>query len=311
MIYVLYGTQDFLIKKEKEKILSSYNLEKINVSIYDLENDSLVDIINDASTMSLFAEKKAIIITNSYIFTGSTAKHKIEQNIALLEEYLNNININTILIFIVNNEKLDSRKKIVTQIKKVAKVLEFNQVDTRKIVSELLKEYQINIDYLIDRVGDNLMLLVSEIEKIKLYKDNEKIISKEDIDLLINKNIEIDLFKLIDAIINNDKETSISIYNEMLKINEEPIAIIVTLANQIRIIYQVLELNKLGHTEHDIATILNIHPYRVKKAFEKKRLFDSETLLKYLYELGELDLKIKSGLIDKEIGLELFILGRL
>jgi len=30
--------------------------------------------------------------------------------------------------------------------------------------------------------------------------------------------------------------------------------------------------------------------------------------LKYLYELGKLDLKIKSGLIDKEIGLELFII---
>lgn len=311
MIYILYGKIDYLIKKEIQKITTNNKIDDFNISSYDLENDNISDIINDASTISLFDNKKVIIVYNSYIFTGSTAKHKFEQNITVLEEYLNNINSNTILIFIVNNEKLDERKKIVKLIKKVGTALEFNQIDTKKIVKDLFEDYQISsdlINYLINRVGNDLMLLNNEIAKLKLYKDNDKNITKDDINKLINKNIEIDLFKLIEAIIIKDKETAITIYREMLKLNEEPIAIIITLANQIRIIYQTKELYQMGHTEHDIATILNIHPFRVKKAAEKMYDYDSKTLLSYLYQLAELDLKIKSGLVDKELGLELFIL---
>ena len=55
------------------------------------------------------------------------------------------------------------------------------------------------------------------------------------------------------------------IYNEMLKQKEEPIAIIITLANQIRIMFQSKKLYSLGYKENEIATTLNIHPFRVKK----------------------------------------------
>ena len=110
MVYLLYGTINYLINKEITKIIKENNIEEINVNKYDLNNTYLNDIVNDASSMSLFDDKKIIIVNNSYIFTGTTKK-VLEQNIEILENYLNNLNENTILIFIVNNDKLDERKK--------------------------------------------------------------------------------------------------------------------------------------------------------------------------------------------------------
>ena len=305
MVYLLYGNKEFQINEEIKKI--SQNIDEMNISKYDLNNDPLSLAIEDAETFSLFSNQKLVIIDNANMFTGSTAKDS-----ELIEKYLNNINKNTILILIVHNDKLDTRKKITKLIKKVGKVLEFNdELDVTSLVRKLLKDY--NIDYktiklFIDRVGNNPLIIKNEINKIKIYKDQNKTITDEDILNLTTKLIEIDIFKLIDYIVKKDKEKALELYYEMLKMNEEPIKIIVILANQFRIMYQSKELLKKGYSEKDIASILKIHPYRVKLAIQNSRNYTSETLLKYLNNLANIDIGIKTGTLNKNLALELFIL---
>ena len=305
MVYLLYGNKEFQINEEIKKI--SQNIDEMNISKYDLNNDPLSLAIEDAETFSLFSNQKLVIIDNANMFTGSTAKDS-----ELIEKYLNNINKNTILILIVHNDKLDTRKKITKLIKKVGKVLEFNdELDVTSLVRKLLKDY--NIDYktiklFIDRVGNNPLIIKNEINKIKIYKDQDKTITDEDILNLTVKTVEIDIFKLIDYIVKKDKEKAIELYYEMLKMNEEPIKIIVILANQFRIMYQSKELFKKGYSEKDIAETLKIHPYRVKLALQNGRNYTAKTLLKYLNNLADIDIGIKTGKLNKDLALELFIL---
>lgn len=311
MVYLLYGTVDYLINKTIDKIINDNKIDTFNVNKYDLTNTLLSQIINDASSMSLFGDKKLIIVNNAYIFTSSTKKY-LEQDLKSLENYLNNININTILIFVVNDAKIDERKKITKLIDKNGEIVECNNIDNITMIKDLLGDYQMSdsdIKYLLERVGDNSTLLNTEIEKIKIYKDTDKNITKEDIDLLTSKSLEVNNFKLIDAIINGDKLTALNLYQERIKLNEEPIAIIVTLANQIRIMYQVKQLYLDGYTENNIASILKIHPYRVKLANQNAKKYDADTLLTYLKKLADLDIDIKTGQIDKTLGLELLIIS--
>lgn len=311
MVYLLYGTVDYLINKTIDQIINDNKIDTFNVNKYDLTNTLLSQIINDASSMSLFGDKKLIIVNSAYIFTSSTKKY-LEQDLKSLENYLNNININTILIFVVNDAKLDERKKITKLIDKNGEIVECNNIDNITMIKDLLSDYQMSdsdIKYLLERVGDNSTLLNTEIEKIKIYKDTDKNITKEDIDLLTTKSLEVNNFKLIDAIINGDKLTALNLYQERIKLNEEPIAIIVTLANQIRIMYQVKQLYLDGYTENNIASILKIHPYRVKLANQNAKKYDADTLLTYLKKLADLDIDIKTGQIDKTLGLELLIIS--
>lgn len=305
MVYLLYGTKEFQINEEIKKICK--NIDEMNISRYDLTNDLLSLAIEDAQTLSLFEDKKVVIIENADMFTGSTSKDS-----EIVQKYLDNINENTTLIFIVHNDKLDTRKKITKLIKEKGKVLEYNdELDTISLVRKLFKGY--NIDYktinlFIDRIGNNPLIIQNEINKIKIYKGNDKNITDEDILNLTIKLIEIDIFKLIDYIVKKDKEKALELYYEMLKMNEEPIKIVVILANQFRIIYQAKELFKKGYSEKDIASILKIHPYRVKLAIQNGRNYTSKTLLKYLNDLANIDIGIKTGTLNKDLALELFIL---
>lgn len=305
MVYLLFGTKDYSINYEIKKICK--NIDDMNISRYDLNNDLTSLVIEDAKTISLFGDKKIVIADNANMFTASTSKDS-----EIIEDYLKNINEYTYLIFIVHSDKIDARKKITKAIKEKGKIIEFNDdLDAVSLIRRLFKDYNIeysDIKLLIDRVGNNPLIITNEINKIKIYKGNDKNITSEDILNLTNKIIEIDVFKLIDYIVRKDKENALELYNEMLKVNEEPIKIIVILANQFRIMYQSKELLKKGYSEKDIASILKIHPYRVKLAIQNSRNYTSEMLLKYLNDLADIDIGIKTGTINKDLALELFIL---
>lgn len=303
MIYLLYGTEKYLIDLEINKIIKQNKIDEINIIKYDLDIDFFKEVIDDCQTISLFSNKKLIIVDNLF-----TELSKEDEN--LLGNYINSPNLDTVLI--LRCSKLDERKKIIKLLMKKVTVKEFNNTNLIEKVKNMFDDFDIKndtINLLIERVGSDLNLLHNEIEKIKIYKDNDKNITKEDIISLTHKNIDLDVFKLIDNIVNHDKEKSLELYNELLKNGSEPIAIIVMLANQFRIMYQAKELIKKGYTEKDIASTINIHPYRVKLALQNSRSYDSKVLLKYLSDLAQLDIDIKSGNIDKNLGLELFILN--
>ena len=304
MVYVIYGSEQFLIDQEISKIENNLSLDKNSITRYDLENTKIESIIEDANQINLFSLNKLIIIDNAYIFTATTNKKLLKQNTEVLEQYLNNINKNTILIFNILKDKLDVRKKIYKLANTNGKIIECNNVSTINVVKNMFKGYNIDdslIKLLINRVGNNLLILKEETDKIKTYKDDNTI-TREDIINLTNKNIDTDLFHLIDNIVENNKNEAIKSYHEMLKLGEEPLMILINLANQFRILYQVKRLSKQGLSEFKIADILNIHSYRVKKALEKRNNFSDSKLINYLSALADLDYSIK-------IGLEIFILN--
>ena len=312
MIYLLYGTNYFLIKREIEKIKLENNIESIDINNYNLENTILDNILDDALTLSLFSQKKMIIVDNSYIFTSSVRKKGLDHNIDLLNKYIENPNPDTILIFVVNEEKIDDRKKIVKLIKINGNVIEFNEVkNIDTFIKNELNDYKmdaVTINSFVNRVGDNLAIITSEIEKLKLYKNDDKIITKEDVFDVCSEQIDVDMNELTNSIVSKNISKSLKIYNELIKQGEEPLQIIIRLANQFRIIYQSKELTKKGYSNKDIADILGIHPYRVKKALEISYKFPSKELLSILKKLSRIDEGIKMGNMDKNIALEQFIL---
>ncbi len=311
MTYLFYGSEDYFIKKEIEKIKTKANISQIEVNKIDFNTTTIKDIINDANTFSLFEDKKMIIIDNAYFFTNNTKKTTVEVDCKELFEYLENMNPNCELIFI--NEKVNMVKKISKALKKYGVVKEFSSSSgSEEIVKDILKDYQISkstISLLVKRVGNNNNLLTKECEKLKYYKFEDKIITDEDVVNMTVKNIELDIFKLIDSIIYKDKNNALEIYHEMLKHGEEPIKLIIMLANQFRLMYQAKNLILQGYSEAMIAKKISQHPYSVKLALNKSRSYESDRLLNLLDNLGDIDLQIKTGKIDKVLALELFILS--
>ena len=102
--YLLYSGDKSLLSNEVNKLKKNLNITSDSI-YYDIENVS--DIIVEASTIGMFDPYKFIVIDS-----GSYFLQKSEFDISLLEEYFNNYNTNSYLIFILNSDSVDSKKKL-------------------------------------------------------------------------------------------------------------------------------------------------------------------------------------------------------
>lgn len=308
MIYLLYGKNDYLINEYVKKIITNEKIEDINIINYDFSAQAMHKVIEECNTISLFSEKKAIIVNNTTLF--NRVKND-DIDIDEITNYFNNGSEN-ILIFINNQETIDNSKKITKLLKDKGIIKEFNDSDIKNIVKNMIEPYKTsydNIMLLINRVGKDLNLLSNEIEKIKIYKDDNLDITKEDILKLTSINLDLSAFNFADQITNNNKEMALKIFNEMLLVNNDATKIIPLLASKFRLIYQASELKKMGYTFNQIAQTLEQKEYPVKLALEASYKLNSNKLLQILDELANLDINIKTGQIDAKLGMQLFILN--
>lgn len=307
-IYLLYGQNKSIIKEEINKIIEKINSQ--DIIKYSLDNTLIKEIIEDASTISMFSNKKIIIVNDSTFFG---ANKKIEDQ-ELLEKYLNNYNNNTYIIFVANIEKIDTRKKITKIVEKNGSIIEClnNETYTKDFINNYLakNKYKMqDINYFLNIVGNNLENIKNELEKLIMYKPNDKLINNDDIDKICIRNIEEEIFELTDAIIANNKQKSINLLNEFLNKNYEEIAIIALLASQFRFLYQVKRLENKNKNYIEIAKTLEVNPYRVKFTQKKLYNYSEKDITERIKQLAKMDHDIKLGLIDKKLALELFILN--
>ena len=306
MEYII-KSNSYRLLKEQINFLTK-DIDKENITYFDLSIDSLKDILSDSSYSSLFDDKKAIIVYNASIFG---TKYEYKDDLALLERYLNNPNENTILIFIADSVSL--KKKCVKIIKDNNHLIELNITD--KEVSNYVKEYLSNnnfkiesnaLELLINNLNNNYDYILNELDKVIIMKKDYVI----NIDDIKNYTISIEkdnIFDFVDLIIKKDNKI-FKYLNKFIENKEEVSILFSNLATQYRLIYCVRNLVKNGYSESDIAKKFDIHPYRVKLARDKGYDYSNSELKDKLLKIGELDGKIKSGLIDKYVALKLFLL---
>ncbi len=308
--YLIYGDDNGLIENQVREIIDKLKIDKDNVINYSLNNTSLEDIVLEASMFSMFSSNKVIIVNDANCF-----KDKV-YDISVLEDYFNKYNHNNYLIFTLNG-KPDTRKKIYKLIDKIGKVINvkndrdylYNYVN-KYISSNNYEMSSNNIMYFLSKVGNNINNIKNELDKLMIYKDNDKCILKDDIDYMVIVNIDDEIFALTDAVINGDINNSMRLYNFFINHNYEQVQIIALLGSQFHFLYQVKKLYNEGKYKDDIAKILEVHPYRVKLALEKIYSYSEDILLFYINKLALMDKNIKLGKIDKSLALELFLINK-
>ncbi len=307
-VYLIYGSDYSIIKREIHKITNGIN----DVVKYDLSIDKVDVMLDDASCISLFGDKKVLVGENALFLT--TTPSNVNHDFDYLERYLLDDNHNNIVIFSVISDKLDERKKIVKLLKNNSKVIHKQVIDEKQLPNFVVTEFQnegyyIDYDtacYFVNYVGKNVDILLSEINKMIIYKDNEKKINIDDINSVNSKSFNDNVFDLCDGIMKKDYKKIYDCYNDLMTLKEEPIKIIVLLGNQFILIYQCKLLYNSGMSEKEIADYLKVHPYRVKLALQTNYLiYEIEDIIKKLHNL---DYDIKSGKKDKNFGLDDFLL---
>ena len=278
------------------------NQEQMNYTVYDVSKEGMKVVLEDVMTPPFLSDEKMVVIKKADFLTTK----KIKKDNPYLDK--------TVHLVIFNDEKnFDERKKVVKMLRKEAQFYEINPLNYYKVsdtARQAVKKRNCTIDddaleLLLSRKGTNLMDIASEVEKLCLYTQHIDIHCVEE---LVNRPLDENVFDLTTAILSKDKQKMMSIYKDLMTINEEPVKLIVLVANSMRLIYQVKLLDRKGYTDQEIAKMLAVNPFRLKYVRKEGQFFQIDELLRCLNELSLLDVKIKTGQIDKKLGLELFML---
>lgn len=308
MNYLLTGEEAYLINQKLQAIIKEQKCDEMNVVFYDATKHELANVINDCNTMPFFSEHKVVVL-ESCKFLGAGASSIDEK---MLLNYLQDPMQATTFILVLNG-KVDARKKLVKEINKLCKVMKFNtleEYDRNNIIHEELTRKGLNIDrdalqLFKQRVGFDMSNIYNELKKLETYGEQVTI---EVVEQLVIKPVEDNVFNLTQAIFDQNMKACFEYVQDFKKINVEVIALIALLAGQFRFLSQVKVLHMQGKNKTVIAKELGAHPYRVEKTLENAHRHDYATITKILNELANLDQKIKMGLIDKNLGFEIFLI---
>lgn len=128
-LYVVLGTEDFLQQQIRDVFLESLNVDQddLNFAQFDLEQDSLDMVLDEAQSTPFFGDYRLIFVDNPFFLTAEKKSNAPEHNIEGLLEYLKDPNDTSIVVFFAAYEKLDERKKITKQLKKQPQSSMFSQ----------------------------------------------------------------------------------------------------------------------------------------------------------------------------------------
>lgn len=127
-LYLCYGTEKYQIQEFigvlKETIVDR-DQQDFGIATFDLVETPIEVVIEEAETLPFLVERKLILVRDSSLFTAGKEGGKIQHKVEALLSYIENPAPHSVIVFVVQGEKLDERKKIVKTMKTAATVLSF------------------------------------------------------------------------------------------------------------------------------------------------------------------------------------------
>lgn len=315
-MFLIYGEDDFLIKMQKNKILKKINPDnEYDLQEYNYLENSLISILNDANTIPLFSDKRIIIINDSYFITEKKIIAKVDNKEYLtnLMEYLLAPNPSTFIIFICPVNNISNRLKITKKMLELTSVLKATNLSYNEL-TKFIDNYVVKnngvikqnlINKVVDYLPNNLYIIKNELKKLLLI---DKVITNDLIENNMTKYLDTDIFKLVDDLLRNDLNNFLINYHYLQERGLSSIALLALITNSVIFTRDIIVLSALKKTPSQIAEILQIHLFRVKKIYEHIHNFSIKKANNIIKELFWIDYNIKKGIIRKEISSDLYLI---
>ena len=129
------------------------------------------------------------------------------------------------MIFILNSGIVDSKKKLYKLINDNGTINKLSV--TEEYLDTFVRNYikdngftmsNMNIKFFLGRCNKDIDNIKNELDKLMLYKLEEKVIDKDDIILLVDEDIDDTVFELVSSILKNDCNKAMKLYYNFIKL---------------------------------------------------------------------------------------------
>ncbi|MCL1858068.1 MAG: DNA polymerase III subunit delta [Oscillospiraceae bacterium] len=333
-IYCLFGDEEYMIDYYIRKILNEFMKDgesnfNFDCAVFDSDNfdvNLFRDIIASYPVMSDY--KIAVIKNADFIKFKSGEKDEL---VKILIEYKDDIQDYACVIFkmksltenvgrdapgapqaIAATSQKGAREKtpalsLTGFLKENANLFEFKENPLASLIkwikkiaaSENTEISDENAAYILNRTEMRMYPLKNELDKLVRFvkSENRNIISREDIELLVSKKIDMEAFELTNAILDKKYGKAIESLDKLKNLKEEPANILGQISRYFCDLLTVNMAVNSGLTDnYSMSKKTGIHEYKIKLTVNSLRRYKdpADFINKSLELCRECDLKLKS-----------------
>ncbi|EFO81600.1 DNA polymerase III, delta subunit [Oscillochloris trichoides DG-6] len=310
MLYLLHGPDEYQRSQALLRMRAAIPADVADLNITYLDGRKLkLDALAAACEAFPFLADMRLVIVADALKQTKAGKERED-----LRAYLERVPATCDLVF-VESDEVDRRSILFTYLKKVGSVLEFTPLQGSELTRWVYEQAQglgvviepAATQRLIEFVGGESRAIINELAKLASYVGRGGKIRVAEVELLVADGQEQNLFSFIDDLSARRLGAALRGARMLLEDGQAPTYILFMLARQIRILLGVRELAARRMRADEIAVELGQRPFVIKKAMEQVRGFDAATLDRLHDRLLELDLATKTGRIQADVALELFV----
>lgn len=313
-LYVFHGEETFLLhhylEQMKKQLLDAlteeFNYHRLNSESFDIQ--TFADAVEN---LPMMAESTLVQVDDIDLFKlGEGERNKMAEILSDIPDYCT-----VVFTYITTPWKPDKRLKKLWEAVSGGAIVEFAKQDQRDLVAWVTRHFaaqkkRISTElciYLIDITGGTMTALSGEIEKICAYSGAEEI-KKTDIDAVTEPVMDAVVFQMTDQLSAGRYDQALQKLQQLLKMQQEPLAILGAVGGQFRRIGAARTLLDNGKNAADLQKLCGIPDYPARKTMEAARRFSPDFCAKASQWVLETDYRIKTSFDDSERLLELLIL---
>ena len=313
-LYVFHGEEVFLLNHylgQIRKQLLDPLTESFNYHRFTNETFAIRDFADAVENLPMMAEFTFVQVDDIDLFKMN------EDDRTKMTEILSDIPEYCTVVFTYETApwKPDKRMKKPWDAVSKGLIVEFAKQDQRDLIAWITRHFaarkkQISADlcaYLIDITGGTMTALSGEIDKICAYSGAD-VIKKTDIDAVTEPVLDAVVFQMTDMLSAGRYDQALQKLQQLLKMQQEPIAILGAVGGHFRRIGTARTLLDYGKNASELARLCGIQEYPARKTMDAARKFRPEFCKQAARLVLETDYKMKTSFDDNERLLELLIL---
>jgi DNA polymerase-3 subunit delta len=309
-IYVIAGKEESLVNEQCRRMLDELvapSERATGLFKADPKEVTAADILDELRTAPFLTDKRVVVIKGADDF--------VSQNREILEKYFDNPCPTGVLILTVNSWPGNTR--LAKKLPNAGKLISVAQPKAWQLPARLIQyasdAYSKNLsknaaELLVELVGDDLVLLYSEIDKLALFADSEKKITTGHIEKLIGHNRIFGAFAVIDKCLAGDAGAAVERLRNMFASDRSTeFSVVGAFAFHFRRMFNAKVLLEKGVRQAEIINQLRIWGNK-DSFFSQLGKMSLKQIGDGIQQLAEIDYAIKTGRTTPQVAIEQLVL---
>ena len=315
-LYFFYGEEVFLLnhylqqlrKVIIDELTESFNYHKLTSETFDIR-----EFADCVENLPMMAERTMVVVDEIDIFKMSESdREKMIDIFSDIPDYCT-----VVFTYETTAFKPDKRlKKLWDAVNKHGELIEFAKQSQRDLVAWITRHFAANgkrIDpnlcvYLIDITDGTMTSLAGEISKICAYSGSDEI-RRSDIDAVTEPVLDAVVFQMTDLLGQGEYGASLVKLQQLLKMQQEPIAILGAIGGHFRRLATARTLLDNGKNATDMMRLCGMADYPARKTMSAASRFSAAFYAKAAELVLESDRQMKTSFDDPKRILEVLIMG--